>query len=233
MSLQFAVSDTGIGIPAERIDDLFQPFVQVDGSASRRFGGTGLGLVICRRLARALGGDVQVTSALGKGSTFTVTIAVGAPANERVSPITNGAPSAVSTTAASNALLDGRVLLAEDVADVYFVLRQILANMNLEVHVAEDGQTACEMAQMSQELGRPYDLILMDIQMPKLNGLEATRRLRREGWLGPIIAVTAHVLAGDREKCLEAGCDDYIAKPIIAAELHNLLMRYLGQAVER
>ena len=126
--------------------------------------------------------------------------------------------------------LHGRVLLAEDVPDIYVVLRQILQRMNLEVEIAEDGRLACEMAEKSQAEGRPYDLILMDIQMPKMNGYEATRWLRQHGWQGPIVALTAHALVGDREKCLAAGCDDYIAKPITATGLRDVLARYLGQA---
>ena len=101
--------------------------------------------------------------------------------------------------------------------------------MNLEVIVAEDGQMACDMAKKSKAEGRPYDLILMDIQMPKLNGYEATRWLRQHGWQGPIVAVTAHALGDDREKCLAAGCDDYIAKPVILTGLRGVLAPYLDQ----
>jgi CheY-like chemotaxis protein/HPt (histidine-containing phosphotransfer) domain-containing protein len=102
--------------------------------------------------------------------------------------------------------------------------------MNLEVEVAEDGRRACQMAQESQTQGRPYDLILMDIQMPEMNGLEATRSLRRHDWKGPIVALTAHALVGDREKCLEAGCNDYVTKPITTAGLSHILTRYLPGA---
>jgi CheY-like chemotaxis protein len=102
--------------------------------------------------------------------------------------------------------------------------------MNLELEIAEDGRLACEMAEKSRVEGKPFDLILMDIQMPKMNGYEATRWLRQHGWKGPIVALTAHGLVGDREKCLEAGCDDYIAKPVTAKGLRDVLARYLGQA---
>jgi CheY-like chemotaxis protein len=126
--------------------------------------------------------------------------------------------------------LHGRVLLAEDVPDTSVVIRQILQKMNLEVEIAEDGRLACEMAEKSQAEGKPFDLILMDIQMPKMNGYEATRWLRQHGWKGPIVALTAHALVGDREKCLAAGCDDYIVKPITAKGLRDVLTRRLGQA---
>ena len=230
--MQFAISDTGVGIPADKIGDLFEPFTQVDGSATRRYGGTGLGLAISRRLAKALGGDVEVTSRLGEGSTFTVTIDAGSLNGVRMlqSP---QAPSTAEERPFSmehEVPLHGRVLLAEDVPDVYVVLRQVLQKMNLEVEMAEDGRLACEMAEKSQAEGKPFDLILMDIQMPKMNGYEATRWLRQHGRQGPIVALTAHALVGDREKCLEAGCDDYIAKPITAEGLRDVLVRYLGQA---
>jgi CheY-like chemotaxis protein/HPt (histidine-containing phosphotransfer) domain-containing protein len=125
--------------------------------------------------------------------------------------------------------LHGRVLVAEDVPSVQLVLATILRHMKLEVEIAEDGLVACQMAEKSQTEGKSFDLILMDIQMPRMNGYEATRRLRRQGWRGPIVALTAHALVGDREKCLQAGCDDYIAKPITMTGLQDTLARYLGQ----
>jgi CheY-like chemotaxis protein len=126
--------------------------------------------------------------------------------------------------------LRGRVLLAEDVPDVHEAVARVLRAMNLEVEIAENGRLACEMAEKSMAEERPYDLILMDIQMPELNGYEATQRLRRIGWQGPIVALTAHAMLGDREKCLDAGCSDYMAKPITAAGLRDILARYLGPA---
>ena len=231
--MRFAISDTGIGIPAEEIGQLFQPFTQVDGSATRRHGGTGLGLAISRRLANALGGDVEVASRLGEGSTFTLTIDAGRLDGVRMlhsPPVPSIAGIEPFPTEHEVPLL-GRVLLAEDVPDTRVVLRQILQRMNLEVEIAEDGRLACEMAETSQAEGKPFDLILMDIQMPKMSGYEATRWLRQHGWKGPIVALTAHALLGDRDKCLAAGCDDYIAKPITAKGLRDVLTRYLGQAV--
>ena len=228
-ALQFAISDTGIGIAADKISGLFQPFTQVDGSATCRYGGTGLGLAISRRLAKALGGDVEVTSQLGKGSTFTLTIDAGPLDGVRMlqsSPVPSIAEDEPFSTE-HEVPLHGHVLLAEDVRDTHVVIRQILQRMNLEVEVAEDGRLACEMAEKSQSEGKPFDLILMDIQMPNMNGYDATRWLRQHGWLGPVVALTAHAVVGDREKCLVAGCDDYIAKPITAKGLRDVLARHL------
>ncbi len=230
--MEFAVSDTGIGIPADEVDELFEPFTQVDGSSTRSYGGTGLGLAISKRLAKALGGDVQVVSQLGKGSTFTLTMDAGSLKGARTlqSPQANLTAKEHPSSTEHESPLHGRVLLAEDVRDVYVVLRKILQKMNLEVEIAEDGRLACEMAEKSRAEGRPFDLILMDIQMPSMNGYEATRWLRHRGWHGPIVALTAHALVGDRDKCLEAGCDDYMAKPITATGLRRVLARCLGQA---
>ena len=230
--MQFAISDTGIGIPADRIEDLFQPFMQVDASTTRRYGGTGLGLSISRRLAKALGGDVEVVSRSGEGSTFTLTIDAGPAEGPAAAAVARGSLQRLETPSSREpeGPIHGRVLLAEDVPDVCVVLRHVLQKMNLEVEIAEDGCAACEMAAKSQADGKPFDLILMDIQMPKMNGYEAARWLRRHGWNNPIVALTAHALVGDREKCLEAGCDDYIAKPISAKGLRDVLARWLGQA---
>jgi len=229
--MQFAVSDTGIGIPADQIDKLFQPFTQVDGSASRRYGGTGLGLAISKRLAKALGGDMEVTSEPGKGSTFTVTIDAGSLKGVRMlqTPPVVPAESRESLPDVQPPILEGRLLLVEDDPDIQRIVRLLLRKMNVEVNVASDGRMGCDMAVKSRDEGKPYALILMDIQMPGMNGYEATRWLRQHDWPGHIVALTAHAMVGDREKCLAAGCDDYIAKPMIAAGLRNLLTRHLEQ----
>ena len=205
--------------------------MQVDGSASRRYGGTGLGLVISRRLAMALGGDIEVVSELGKGSTFTLTVDSGPLEGVRIlqSPEPAVAAEEGPSSLGKEPALHGRVLLVEDVADVGLVLGQVLRKLNLQVEMAEDGRAACNMAQKSKADGSPYDLILMDIQMPRMNGYEATRWLRHHGWHGPIVALTAHAMVGDREQCLDAGCDDYLSKPVNAAELREVLQRHLGQ----
>ena len=230
--MQFAVSDTGIGIPADKIGELFQPFTQVDGSATRRYGGTGLGLAISRRLARALGGDIEVASELGKGSTFTLTIDAGPLQGVRMLQ----SPEPVRRPQRKNRLLrstNRRCTAAcswrKTCPTSPSCLARSFAEMNLQVEIAEDGRLACEMAEKSKAEGKPYDLILMDIQMPKMNGYEATRWLRQHGWQGPIVALTAHAMVGDREKCLEAGCDDYLSKPVNAAELRGTSAALLGR----
>ena len=233
LRVQFVVSDTGIGIPADKIGGLFQPFVQADGSATRRFGGTGLGLAISKRLASALGGDIQVVSQPEKGSTFTLTIDAGPRQGVRM---LQSPPAATDVSKSPSAdghevPLDGRVLLAEDVPDVQLVFLKVLRQWNLEVELAEDGLAACRLAKKSKLEGRPFDLILMDIQMPGMNGYEATQRLRQHGWQGPIVALTAHAMVGDRKKCLSAGCDDYLSKPVDAKALRDVLARYVGRPV--
>ena len=231
--IQFAVSDTGIGIPPDRIADLFQPFMQVDGSASREYGGTGLGLAISKRLAEALGGRIEVASEMGKWSTFTLSVDAGSLVGVTLLYAPQSAVAAVEQTdiATHEPPIEGRVLLAEDVPDIQQVIAHVLRRLGLEVEVAKDGRMACDMAEMSRSLGRPYDMILMDIQMAEMNGYEATRWLREHGWKGPIVALTAHAMVGDRQKSLDAGCDDYISKPVTVTGLRHVLARYLSRAV--
>jgi PAS domain S-box-containing protein len=229
--LRVAVSDTGIGIAADRIDELFEPFTQLDGSFTRRYGGTGLGLAISQRLARELGGDVEVTSRMGEGSTFTLTIDVGSLAGVRMarSPEDPATTKGQRCPTEQEAPLRGRVLLAEDVAALSSMLRQLLTKMKLEVETVADGRGACEAAEKSLAEQKPFDLILMDMQMPHMDGYQATAWLRQGGWTGPVVALTAHALAGDREKCMAAGCDDYLAKPISVKALRDVLIRHLGE----
>ena len=226
--LQFVVKDTGIGIPADRLQELFQPFVQVDRSDTRRFGGSGLGLAISQRLAQALGGQIEVASELDQGSAFSLTIDSGLAAGVCLSP-PPAAEREAGPAVARVREFSGRVLLAEDSTDCQMVVRFLLKKRKLDVDLAADGQVACELAEQSRSEGRPYDLILMDMQMPRLNGFEATRWLRQQGWRGPIVALTAYAMAGDRERCLQAGCDDYLAKPISMNEFQAILQRHLSQ----
>jgi len=226
--VQFAVSDTGIGMSQQQMQEIFEPFTQADDSATRRHGGTGLGLTFSKRLAEMLGGDIEVESRPGKGSTFTLSIDPG-PLQDL--PALEPAPQRPTETqppAEQPALkLSGRVLLAEDGADVRLLVGLVLEQLGLRVDQAENGCIAYEMAVQSLAEERPYDLILMDIQMPVLDGCEAARRLRRDGWQGPIVALTAHALSGDRQRCLEAGCDDYLPKPMTTESLLDAVQRYL------
>jgi len=229
--MHFEVADTGIALTAEEITALFQPFSQVDMSTTRRFGGSGLGLSISQRLANLLGGQVEVQSEPGRGSNFTVTIdpgpLEGVPMLEGPAMIASEEEPAPAVQVPT---LRGRILLAEDGRDVQELIALYLQQSGLEVDLAENGLVACEKADASKAEGRPYDLILMDIRMPVMAGYEATRRLRRDGWKGPIVALTAYAMVGDREQCLQAGCDDYLAKPIRTQQLMDTLARFLGRA---
>jgi signal transduction histidine kinase/CheY-like chemotaxis protein len=231
-ALQFAVSDTGIGIQAHKVRELFQPFVQVDSSTTRRFGGTGLGLAISQRLANSLGGEIDVHSEPGRGSTFTVTIDPGPLTGVRLVEASQrrAGHHVNDALAADGPWFSGRVLLAEDVPDLRRLTGHILRRWNVTVDMAENGREACAAAQRSAAAGQPYDLILMDMQMPEMDGYQATRALRQHGWPGPIVALTAHAMVGDQEKCLAEGCNDCLTKPLDTGRLRSLLARYLTAA---
>ncbi|MCY2988867.1 MAG: response regulator [Planctomycetota bacterium] len=233
--VQFIVSDTGIGIPSGMLEEIFRPFVQVDGSHTRPYGGTGLGLSICRRLAQAFDGRLEVTSELGRGSTFTLTVDGGPWRNmpgQGASPdLATGPTTHAEPGGEPSPVLLGRVLLVEDEPTLQVVICHLLRSLKLEVELAGHGRLACQMAEQSRSEGRPYALILMDLQLPGMDGLTATRWLRTQRWPGPIVALTAHAMVGDRERCLAAGCDDYLSKPITASHLSEVLRPYLSQGV--
>jgi len=215
--MQFEVVDSGIGMTEEQIGRLFNPFSQLDTSATRKYGGTGLGLTISKRLAERLGGSVTVTSTPGEGSTFTVTVTTGPLDVVRL--LDNPTEAQVSTALENkpnefNSRLDCRVLLAEDGPDNQRLIAFLLKKAGAEVTLAENGQIAHALAQAAQDEGTPFDVILMDMQMPVMDGYDATGKLREAGYAGPIIALTAHAMNADRDKCLNAGCDDYATKPI-------------------
>jgi CheY-like chemotaxis protein len=215
--VQFRVKDTGIGIPQDRLRAIFEPFVQADGSTTRKYGGTGLGLTISARLAEMMGSPLEVESEIGRGSCFHFagTFAVAEQAT-------------VAVAAAPFVPVAGlHILLAEDNA-----INRVVAVRLLEKH----GHTVTHACNGREALDRlatqDFDLVLMDVEMPVLDGLEAARRIRREESGGrrlPIIGLTAHAMQGDRERCLAAGMDGYVSKPIDPAKLY----RELGEVMAR
>jgi CheY-like chemotaxis protein len=220
--ISFAVADTGIGIAQDKLDHIFSPFSQADSSTTRRFGGTGLGLAIAARLVELMGGQLGVDSAPGCGSTFHfgVLFSIGdgvelsaAPLPRRVM-FADGQPSA-------------RILLVEDTPVNQRLGQALLGKRGYQVSLAADGLEA--LAAFDREL---FDLILMDMQMPNMDGLEATRRIRDRELPGdrriPIIALTANAMQSDRERCLAAGMDDFVAKPFRADEMFAVIEKYLA-----
>ena len=235
--LRIDVSDTGIGLSPEQLGTLFRPFTQADASTTRDYGGTGLGLAISKRLAEMLGGDVTASSRHGEGSTFSLTIDVGSLAGVRLldapeipdAPKTEAlAPTPATLDTSEKALLNASILLVEDGPDNQRLITFILRKAGAAVTVAENGQIAVEETLRAEALGRPFDVILMDIQMPVLDGYGATRRLREVGYAGAIVALTAHAMAGDREKCLQAGCNDFATKPIDCQMLIATIRKHIS-----
>ena len=231
--LRFEVIDTGIGIAEDKIETLFLPFTQADSSTTRKFGGTGLGLAISKRLVQLLGGEFSVSSTVGQGSTFSVVIPIGPLDNVR---LTGGAAVRVDKEVAAKAsgetdapLLNRRVLLAEDSSDNQRLIGFILKKAGAEVTLADNGQIASDLVAAATSEDSPFDVILMDMQMPVMDGYTATRQLRNDGYSGPIIALTAHAMATDRQKCLDAGCDEYAPKPIDRQKLIAMVAAFLGQ----
>jgi signal transduction histidine kinase/ActR/RegA family two-component response regulator len=225
--LVFKVVDTGIGIAAEVVPTLFQPFAQADASTTRQFGGTGLGLAICKRLAKLMGGDIHVTSAPGKGSTFQFYIEAPETCGlkHELTAACEHADRSTPLPGVFSGSLDARILLAEDGPDNQRLLRQILTKAGASVTIVEDGLAAVREALAAAATEAPFHVILMDMQMPILDGYRAARQLRTAGYRGPILALTAHAMAGDRDQCLAAGCDDYLTKPIRRDELLAALQR--------
>ncbi len=217
------VTDTGPGIPRDKLASIFEKFTQADGSITRKYGGTGLGLAITRRLVEMHGGDVRVDSQIGRGSMFCVTLPLEiAPAATGVAPV-----AADARIEAAHAHASARLLVVEDNLVNQKVVLAILRRKGYRIDVANDGREALERLEATR-----YDLVLMDVQMPVLDGLEATRLIRREArWDSlPIIAMTAHAMNGDRERCLQAGMTGYISKPVQPAHLIATVERQLAAA---
>lgn len=215
--LSYKVVDSGIGMTQKQLSHIFEPFRQADTSTTREYGGTGLGLTITSRIAEAMGGHVTVESEPGKGSTFTLTVATG-PLDgvplitkfERASQAESN-----SATSADTIKINGSILLVEDGVDNQRLIKFILEKAGATVTVVSDGQEGLDAAIEAWQQGRLFDVILMDMQMPIMDGYAAARKLRAADYPGPIIALTAHAMSHDINQCLAAGCDAYLSKPIV------------------
>ncbi|MEO8268811.1 MAG: CheR family methyltransferase, partial [Aureliella sp.] len=213
--LKFQIVDTGIGMSEKQLEKLFQPFSQGDGNVNREFGGTGLGLAISRRLAEMLGGEISVESELGRGSTFTVTVAVEDVSHQATSlNQTNISRTQTLPQPAEDIVIDAEILIVDDRRDIRFLSNAFLSKAGASVNEAEDGEVAIRMVEQAIKMNEVYDLILLDMQMPRLDGYQTAQALRHLGYTGPIIALTADAMQGDMSRCLDAGCNDYLSKPI-------------------
>jgi len=225
-TLRFTVQDSGTGIPADKLLSIFDEFTQADGSVSRKYGGTGLGLAITRRLVTLHRGEIHVNSELGRGTAFTVSLQCEAP---RVADGMAGAMATPSLAAAPPSAPDhaARILVVEDNQVNQKVVTAVLRKRGFYIELANDGQEALSKLENSAA----FDLVLMDVQMPVLDGLEATRLIRKEArWKHlPIIAMTAHAMNGDKERCLEAGMSGYISKPVHPSLLLSTVDEFLLQ----
>jgi signal transduction histidine kinase/DNA-binding NarL/FixJ family response regulator len=230
--LRIQVIDTGIGVSRDVIDTLFQPFIQADVSTTRRFGGTGLGLTISRHFAQLLGGEITLDSEVGKGSTFTLTIATGELQGVRMlAGVEEAACKNQRTVGADAVRLDGvSVLVAEDGLDNQQIILFHLRQAGAEVTLAGNGKIAVQLATDRANANHPFDLILMDMQMPVMDGYTATTTLRDGHYIGPIVALTANAMAHDREKCLTAGCNAFITKPIQWPLFWGTVCRFVSKA---
>jgi two-component system, chemotaxis family, CheB/CheR fusion protein len=223
--LRMDVVDSGPGIEDAMLERLFQPFTQADSSVTRRFGGSGLGLSICRALGRMLGGDVTVQTALGAGSTFTVTIGTGDLSAVPLFAPQREVPSSQIALADLRTLCC-RVLVVDDRRDMRYLAQHMLEEAGARVSPAADGQEALDRVEAAEANGDPFDIVVLDMQMPVLDGYAAAKALRERGFDRPIIALTANAMRKDERRCLQSGCDDYLSKPLSRATLVNTIGYY-------
>lgn len=226
--VEFGVSDTGIGIPKDKLGSIFEAFTQADGSTTRKYGGTGLGLTITRQLACLMGGDIIVESELGKGSTFKLLIPAVMPEKHIIENTgVFGSDEAKKDSLEDQQILPteftGRALIADDGQANQTLIKQILEKLGFVVTIAADGIEAVDAAK-----NQHFEIILMDMQMPKLNGYDTVRRLRSLGVNTPIIAMTANFADEDEKQCMAAGCDSFISKPIDKTQLIKLIAENLS-----
>ncbi|MFT4554791.1 MAG: PAS domain S-box-containing protein [Planctomycetaceae bacterium] len=217
-TINFRVVDSGIGMTEEQRSRLFRPFTQADYSTTRKYGGTGLGLTISKKLVNLMGGEITVSSVPGLGSCFEFSLPTGSLKNVEIiaDPSEVGVADAVEQEKAVDASSEvtARVLLAEDGVDNRRLISFHLKKAGCQVTTAENGKIAFDEATAATKRNEPFDIIFMDMQMPVMDGYQASSKLRETGYKGPICALTAHAMNGDREKCIKAGCDNYLTKPI-------------------
>lgn len=218
--IRFDVEDSGIGIAPEKLGLIFESFSQADGSTTRKYGGTGLGLAITRSLSRLLGGGVTVKSTVGQGSVFTIVVPAGL--DVKLEETLETRPAQTQPKVSSRQKYSGRVLVAEDNISNQKLTKVLLEKMGFEVVICGNGEEAVKKA-----CSETFDIILMDMQMPVMNGYKAATVLRHKSITTPIIAVTANAMKGDANKCIDAGCDNYLAKPIHYDALHDIIGKYL------
>jgi len=217
--LHIDVRDTGIGLSVDEQERLFTAFGQADATTTRRYGGSGLGLHLSRRFAESLGGTLTVTSVKGSGSCFTLTVATGPMSTEVV--VQPPATAVVSSVPPQR--LHGRVLLAEDNPDNQRLIEMYVRRTGAQLEIVQNGEEAVNLA-----LLEPFDVILMDMQMPVMDGLEATRTLRRQGYTGVIVALTADAFREHRDACFAAGCSEFVTKPVVREGLLTILATHLA-----
>lgn len=254
--VKFHIKDTGIGLSKEQVTKLFGAFVQADASTTREYGGTGLGLHICRHLAEMLGGGIEVKSVLNSGSQFSLSLPIGQVAesmfiDRKLAEGQFGRRAAVPTpksmitaSKSSNLALDNvAVLLAEDGLDNQLLLRRMLESAGASVTIVENGLEAINalresfssedgMASVPGSRTHRFDLVLCDMQMPVMDGYTMVNQVRDNQWAIPVIAMTANAMAEDRQRCLNAGCDDYLSKPVARAELLECCSRWIEKQTE-
>jgi len=219
--IKFAVSDTGIGVEKDKQNSIFDVFIQADGGATRRYSGTGLGLPISKKLAALLGGELTMKSDFGSGSVFTLTVPVGIEHVETFRPEEN-IPTEQLEQDLDSVKFEANALVAEDCLTNQELIKLLLKKIGITVTIAQNGIEAVEIAKRTH-----FDLILMDIQMPNMDGYDATAEMRKLGIDAPIIALTAYALEGDEQKCLDAGCVDYLKKPIDRKSFISTLLKHI------
>jgi signal transduction histidine kinase len=235
--MRFSVQDTGIGMSEEQLARLFRPFTQADSSTTRIYGGTGLGLTICKRLAELLGGTIEVSSQPNVGSEFALVLPTGPVEGVEmlrdVPTHAGAARDAAPVAPVQRPRLAVDVLLAEDGPDNQRLIGHFLRSAGAKVTLAENGRVAVELALGAWQDGEPFDVVLMDMQMPVMDGYAATRELRQRGYTGPIIALTAHAMSTDRERCRAAGCDEFETKPVNREALFAKIRAFAGEKSDK